>query len=67
MGRDAIYYFLGLKNLANNIYSQTEMVCEKLAWAGVGANGNLPLKKSKLRINRLFYTNHYILQFVKAQ
>ena len=22
------------------IYSQTEMVCEKLAWAGVGANGN---------------------------
>ena len=21
-------------------YSQTEMVCEKLAWAGVGANGN---------------------------
>ena len=22
------------------IYSQTEVVCEKLAWAGVGANGN---------------------------
>ena len=21
-------------------YSQTEMVCEKLAWAGVGTNGN---------------------------
>ena len=21
-------------------YSQREMVCEKLAWAGVGANGN---------------------------
>ena len=38
-----------------NSYSQTKMVCEKLAWAGVGANGNSPLKERKLGMNSLPY------------
>ena len=36
-------------------YSQTEIVCEKLARAGVGANGNSPLKESELGMNPLPY------------
>ena len=36
-------------------YSQTEIVCEKLAWAGVGTNGNSPLKESELGMNPLPY------------
>ena len=43
-------------------YSQTEIVCEKLACAGVGANSaraeyvsNSPLKESELGMNPLPY------------